>query len=341
MPQSDRSVASVEQGRAPDVFVSGLLFFDLVFTGLDQPPELGTEVWTKGMGSGPGGIANFALALRRLGLTVGLSAAFGDDFSGRYCWDALTGDGVDLSWSRRVPGWPQPVTVSLAYGGDRALVTHSAAPPAPSDELIGVPPSSRASIVHLGADQARWLDRARASGSLIFADVGWDPSDQWSPVHLEQLARCHAFLPNAPEAMSYTRTDTPRAALAALAERVPLAVVTCGADGALAVDATTGEFAEVSGLGMDVVDTTGAGDVFGAGLVAATLSGWPLAQRLRFANLVAALSVQGIGGAAAAPGWAEIAAWWHTVGRGAENSPLAAEFAFLSDVIPTGQRQES
>jgi sugar/nucleoside kinase (ribokinase family) len=48
-------------------------------------------------------------------------------------------------------------------------------------------------------------------------------------------------MPNAHEAMSYTRTDTPRAALAKLAELVPLAVVTCGADGALAVDSETGE----------------------------------------------------------------------------------------------------
>ncbi len=29
-----------------DVFLSGLLYYDLVFTGLDQPPRPGTEAWS-------------------------------------------------------------------------------------------------------------------------------------------------------------------------------------------------------------------------------------------------------------------------------------------------------
>ena len=51
----------------------------------------------------------------------------------------------------------------------------------------------------------------------------------------------------------------------------------------------------------EALDPTGAGDVFLAGLVLGTLRGWPLQQRLRFANLVAALSVRDFGGALAAP----------------------------------------
>ena len=49
------------------VFVSGLLFHDLVLTGLDRPPKPGTETWTTRMGAGPRGIANFAVTLARLG----------------------------------------------------------------------------------------------------------------------------------------------------------------------------------------------------------------------------------------------------------------------------------
>ncbi|GII30374.1 carbohydrate kinase family protein [Planotetraspora mira] len=306
-----------------DVFLSGLLFYDLVFTGLEGAPKLGTETWTTGMASGPGGIANFAVTLGRLGLRTSLAAAFGDDSYGRYCWDTLESEGVDLSPSRRLTGWSTPVTVSLAYQGDRALVTHGAEPPGGPEGLLGEPPQARASIVHLGTGPAR-------GSGLIFADLGWDPSQEWSPEMLDQLAGCHAFMPNAYEAMSYTRTDTPEAALAKLAELVPLAVVTCGVDGVLAVDATTGESARVPGLSVDAIDPTGAGDVFGASLVAGTLAGWPLADRLRFANLSAALSVQGIGGSLAAPGWAGIARWWHDV----TDPDLRRAHAFLSDVIP-------
>lgn len=326
MPAADESL---------DVFLSGLLFHDLVFTGLAQPPTLGAEVWTSGMGSGPGGIANFAVTLSRFGLSTSLAAAFGDDVYGRHCWQTLAEDeGIDLSRSTRFEGWDLPVTVSLAYGGDRALVTHGQEPPVALDELVGRPPTSRASVVHLGQQALAWPGLARANGSLVFADVGWDPSQEWTIDLFEQLACCHAFMPNAHEAMSYTRTDTPEAALSRLAELVPLAVVTCGPDGAMALDADSGEYAVVTGLRMDVVDPTGAGDVFGASLVAATLWKWPLADRLRFANLAAALSVERLGGAPAAPGWAGIAGWWQRLRTVPGLSDLRREYAFLDDVLP-------
>jgi hypothetical protein len=80
-----------------------------------------------------------------------------------------------------------------------------------------------------------------------------------------------------------------------------------------AVDGVTGESASIRALDVDVRDATGAGDVFGAGFVAATLAGWPLADRLRFANRGAAPSDQRFGGALSAPGWAGLARWWPSV----------------------------
>ena len=328
-----------------DVFLAGLLFFDIVFTGLEQPPKPGVEVAAAGLGSGPGGIANLAVALSRLDLRTSVAAAFGDDAYGAYLWDVLERqEGVDLSRSRRFPGWHSLVTVSLAYDGDRAMVTHAPEPPVTADQLVGAtPPPSRAAVIDLGPDRQAWLEQAHAAGTLIFADAGWDEAAIHPDAVLDQLALCHAFMPNAEEAMAYTRTDSPQAALARLAERVPVAVITRGGDGVLATDATTGETASVSGLGVDAFDTTGAGDVFGAGFVAGTLAGWPLADRLRFANLGAALAVQQFGGALAAPGWAGVARWWRTVRDGShpQAAELRADYAFLDDVIPAHVRPDS
>lgn len=337
-------MAVVAQPGEPevDVFVSGLLFFDIVFTGLDGPPRLGTEVWTGGMGSGPGGIANLAVPLRRLGLSTALAAAFGPDVYGEFCWELLSEqEGVDLSKSRRFPGWHSPVTVSLAYHHDRALITHGHAPPVTADELIGPPPRCRAAFAQLDAQPQQWLSQASAAGSLIFADVGWDPSDAWHPSVLDQLACCHAFLPNEIEARHYTRTDSTEAALAKLAELVPVAVVTRGREGVVAVDGNTGECASVPGLSVEALDATGAGDVFGAGFVVGTLGGWPLADRLRFANLTAALSVAHFGGALAAPGWSEISQWWQGLRADSGHAQLRRDYAFLDDIIPTDQLERA
>ena len=334
-------------GPEVDVFLSGTVFLDIIFTGMDRLPGAGQEIWARGMGSCPGGIANLAIAASRLGLRTSLAAAFGDDDYADFCWRTLTEqEGVDLDHSRRFDGWHSPVTVSMAVDRDRSMVTHGHPPPVPADEMIGTPPRSSAVIVDLsperpitGDDGCSWVTRAHADGAKIFADVGWDDSGEWPQHLLEQLSLCHAFMPNAHEAMAYTRTDHPRDALYRLADLVPLAVVTNGAEGAMAIDATTQEEAHVPALTVPALDPTGAGDVFGAAVVLGSLAGWPLADRLAFAGVCSALAVQQFGGSLAAPGWGDIADWWHAVrdrgGATAYDASLRRRYAFLDDLVPT------
>lgn len=327
--------------RAPgdppwDVYLTGTVFLDIVFTGLDSAPVRGTESWARGMGSSPGGVANMATALARLGLRTSLAAAFGDDHYGEYCWDALEqGEGIDLTPSRTVPGWHSPVTVSMAYEGERTMVSHGHEPP-PEETAPECPPHARAAVASLTPGvRAPWIAQAAGKGTRIFADVGWDDTGRWDLAGLADLEHCEAFLPNAAEAMRYTGADCPRAAAHALTEYVPLAVVTLGAQGAYAVDARTGETAEVPAIAVEAMDPTGAGDVFVAGFVAGTLAEWPLADRLAFAGLTAALSVQEFGGSLSAPGWSETAAWWRRVQSLEGQDPAALRrYAFLEALLP-------
>ncbi|MER7989063.1 PfkB family carbohydrate kinase [Streptomyces noursei] len=332
-----------EDDPPTDVYLTGTVFLDIIFTGLDSAPVRGTESWARGMGSSPGGVANMATALARLGLRTSLAAAFGDDMYGEYCWEALEqGEGIDLELSRTVPGWHSPVTVSMAYEGERTMVSHGHEAPAPEHAFDGghapgCPPPTRACVASLVPGRREgWLGCAAGRGSRIFADVGWDDTGRWDPADLADLEHCEAFLPNAEEAMRYTRTDCPRAAARKLADLVPLAVVTLGSEGACAVDARTGESAEVPAIVVEALDPTGAGDVFVAGFVTGTLADWPLADRLSFAGLSAALSVQEFGGSLSAPGWAEIAAWWRRV-RACDTGATAGlrrQYGFLDAVLP-------
>lgn len=338
-----------------DVYLTGTVFLDIIFTGLDSAPVRGTESWARGMGSSPGGVANMATALARLGLRTSLAAAFGDDHYGEYCWDTLQqGEGIDLSPSRTVPGWHSPVTVSMAYDGERTMVSHGHEPPPeepshpsptttlrrrpPGADLPPCPPRARAAVASLTPGRgAPWIERAARDGARIFGDVGWDDTGAWDLAALKDLRHCEAFLPNAEEAMRYTGTDCPRAAAHALTEHVPVAVVTLGAEGAYAVDRRTGETASVPAIEVEALDPTGAGDVFVAGFVTGTLAGWPLADRLAFAGLTAALSVQEFGGSLSAPGWAEIGAWWRRVGCAQGQDPAALRrYEFLTDLTPPG-----
>jgi len=330
-----------------DVFLWGAVFLDIIFTGLPDRPAGGTEVWAEGMGSSPGGIANLAIAASRLGLRTSLAAAFGDDDYADFCWRTLSQqEHVDLSRARRFEKWHSAVTMSVAYDGDRSMVTHGHPSPVPATEMIGQPPKTRAVIVDLSdieplgdPEQETWVDLARSDGAQVFADVGWDATGTWSPRVLDQLEHCNAFMPNDGEAMAYTRTESPQDALYALADRVPLVVVTSGAEGAMGIDALTGEEARVPALRVPALDPTGAGDVFGAGLVLGTLAGWALADRMAFAALCSALAVQQFGGSLAAPGWGDIADWWHDLRTNDDRSSFTRSvrrrYEFLDDIVPS------
>lgn len=325
-----------------DAFFAGTVFLDVIMSGLPGagPVAPGQEVWATERVLSPGGIANNAVGTARLGLRTALAAAIGTDHVGDIVWRELASEpGLDLSWSRRVPGPETALTVSLASGHDRAMISHGVLDPVPLRDLVPSVPAAALSFLSLstGTDLPDWVRAQRAAGGLVFADVGWDERYGWSAEALAAgLAEVDVFVPNDAEAMAYTGTTTPRAALRALGELVPLVVITCGRRGALALDAGAGVEVAVDAVGGEGVDTTGAGDSFVAGLMRATLAALPLAERVRFAAVCAGLSVRGLGGASAAPTLAGIGNWL---------TGAPPEFGFIRELLvtagPRGSRVRS
>lgn len=306
----------------------GTVFLDLILTGLEGPPPPGTEAYASGMAVSPGGVATVAVALARLGVQVELAALFADDIWADLLWRTLSDEGVDLRASRRISGWSTPLTVSLAFAQDRSLATYSAAPPLTLNVGEGLPAEARACFTHLAPEiSADWLARARALAVPVFADSRWDTSQTWPAEVLEALRPEDAFLPNAVEAMAYTRTPSPREALGRISELVAVAVVKCGVDGAIASE-RGGPILQEPGLEVDAVDPTGAGDVFDAAFIYATLQNWTLEQRLRFAVLCSGLSVARRGGALSAPTWSEI----RTFLERARESGDTVRWTFLAEI---------
>ncbi len=89
------------------------------------------------------------------------------------------------------------------------------------------------------------------------------------------------------ELAALTGEDDFEAGLAALAPQVPLLVVTCGEQGAVAL--AGGERADVPAEPVaKVIDTTGAGDLFAAGFLAGHVKQRPLAECLTMGAVAAA-----------------------------------------------------
>ena len=93
---------------------------------------------------------------------------------------------------------------------------------------------------------------------------------------------------NDAEIRALAETDDRDAAVAAIRGKVPLLVVTCGADGAMAVQGETEARVPIARIGKGVVDTTGAGDLFAAGFLVGQARGRSLEESLRIGSVAAA-----------------------------------------------------
>jgi ribokinase len=240
--------------------------------GSDRPASIVTR--------GGGAAANVAAHLARLGLSVELAGCVGDDPSGAGLAAELAGVGVRLAL-RTVPGVPTGTIVSLVEpGGQRSMLADRAA----NLELaVGdVPLPQRGG--HLYVSGYTLLDpRPRPAGLRALQDaaaagctVSVDPAstgplaqygvDRW----LADTAAATLLLPNADEARLLTGCRDAEDAARALAARYPVVAVKLGPDGALWASGDV--LVHRPAHPTTVVDTTGAGDAFAAGLLAAWLS---------------------------------------------------------------------
>ena len=96
-----------------------------------------------------------------------------------------------------------------------------------------------------------------------------------------------------------------------------LTAATLGEQGVLAWDGT--QFGYAAAYCIDVVDTTGAGDIFHAGFIYALLQGWPLQRQLDFACAAAALNCTSIG---ARSGVQSIDTIQHLIATGTRHTPV-------------------
>jgi sugar/nucleoside kinase (ribokinase family) len=259
--------------------------------GSDRP----AAIRTRGGGAG----ATVAVHLARLGLPVLLAGCVGDDAPGRALTAELAAEGVRLAL-RTVPGAATGTVVSLVEpGGQRSMLADRGANLLLRAEDVPAPAAGD----HLHVSGYALLDpgprpaarAALAAAAAAGCTVSVDPAstaplrahgvDRW----LADTAGATLLLPNAEEAVLLTGCAGPEEAARALAGRHPVVAVSLGADGALW--ASGRELLHRPAHPARVLDTTGAGDAFAAGLLAAWLAGRPPAAALDAGLALAATAV--------------------------------------------------
>jgi sugar/nucleoside kinase (ribokinase family) len=270
------------------VVVVGDLMLDVVVAGAIAL-ERGTDVPGRvGLRQG-GSAANAARWLARLGVRTTLVCAVGRDAIGRALVAACEGDGVRVRASR-VPGAASGrIGVIVEPGGERSFVADRGAAdrlePAdlraswfgvdavhlPAYSLIGAP---------LGQAGRRAIDLARAAGAIVSLDLA-----SAAPLLARGRRSARGLVAEAaPDILFATRAEAEAylgsTDLGGLLQAAPLVVVKRGSGGATILargDAAPLRF-DVATTPISAGDTTGAGDAFDAGFLAAYLGAAPDAR---------------------------------------------------------------
>jgi len=238
-------------------------------------------------------------ACAALGLRAGYVGAVGSDEHGRQMRAELTRCGVDVQHIVESNAPSPGAEIIVDESGRRTVLWHRDERLALTPEQIPADVLAQSRLVHVDdVDRAAALYAcvvARSAGVPVTSDI------EQATDGVEALigAVTHPiFDHNAPAVL--TGEADPERALRKLRRFNPgLLCMTLGEGGAAALEGD--RFHAAPAVPVKAVDTTGAGDVFRAGMIYGLLQGWEVPALLRFANAAAAVSCTRPGAIASVP----------------------------------------
>ncbi len=291
---------------------------DIFSSPIERLPEPGQLGLTDEIAVYPGGNAlNTAIALSRMGEQVAIAGSVGDDALGSLLLNQMQSIGLDVRGVRREPQGRTASTFILRIQGEDRRYIHALGVAADFNGehvTIDLLPDNGIVLVggylKLGAwnDEglAKLLCQARQWNCRVVFNVciaqgsGVDPS-RCMPL----LEHVDIFVPNEDEARIITGETTLASQAKALRRAGARAVViTRGRQGLYADDGV--QTVEMGIFRVPVVDPSGCGDCFTAGIVAAQGRDWDLVRTLKFASAAGALGATALGCTNGIPSFAEV-----------------------------------
>lgn len=288
-------------------------------------PRAGETIRGNNFHMGPGGKgSNQAVAALRAGGNVTFITKLGDDVLGRQALDFYAAEGLDIGNVLVDPNAQTGaalIMVDEQTGQNQIVVAGGACVTITDDEtraVLALVEKAGLLLVQLETNLEpvfTLLRHAHACGVPAVLNP--------APVSAldEDILRCVDIItPNESEAESLTGvpvTDEASARAAAQklhASGVARVVVTLGKQGCFASDGTNGQFFPIVDCGPPV-DSTGAGDAFTGGLVAALARGMGFFEAVLYGSCTSGLAVTRPGTAPAMPCREEIERIYNTVAR--------------------------
>jgi len=274
---------------------------------VDEIPGRGVKLLPRDAQQIASGMAvSAAASIAKLGGAAELWGLLGDDSNGQACLRNLSDDGIAVAQLEIVPGGRTPFsTVLIDPAGERLVVPYF------DPALFAAPvrlPLARIAQARAVLADVRWVEGAEAA--LRHAQECGVPAILDADLAPRAVLEClmkladHVLFSEV-ALLSLFDGLRPHAALLAMAEQLPQAEVigvTLGAEGSLLWErARPGDIHHTPSPNIRAVDTLNAGDVWHGAYAYGLSVGMSATDRVRFANVAAAIKCERPGGRLGAP----------------------------------------
>ena len=289
-----------------DVLSLGIYVVDVLGKPIDAFPEKGKLALFDQLEIHTGGCANnTAIALSRLGVSVGAMGKIGNDNFGDIVLQTLQENRVDTIGIQRDNSTNTSFTfVAIASDGERSFCHYIGANGELCETDVNWDILNTPKILHIagalvmpkfdGQPMANVLKKARDLGVKTSLDTAWDATGKW----LETLEPClpyvDIFLPSLTEAQQLTGKSDMREISEFFHDyginTIAIKMGECGS-----YVSTPDETLHLPAYPVEIVDATGAGDAYVAGFLAGIVKGWCLKTTAELASAAGAACVTAIG----------------------------------------------
>ena len=255
---------------------------------------------------GGGQVATAMVALSRWGVKTKYLGKVGEDEFGQFSLLSIRQEGVEVSSVMIEPNATNQFAMIIVDGptGERTILwnrdqrlMYRQGELRKGEVCSGKLLHLDGHDIHAALQCARW---AKEESIPIVIDL-----DKVEPITSELMKEIDFIITSSRFPTLYTGIADQKKALLELQKcTTGFLCATLGHEGAIAL--VNGEFLHVEGFKVNVVDTTGAGDVFHGGFIYGLLQNWEVMEILRFANAGAALKCRDIGGRKGIPSLEEV-----------------------------------
>jgi sugar/nucleoside kinase (ribokinase family) len=291
----------------PAAAILGNVAFDIICYPVDDVPRSSSMTFEKAVIS-PGGCgSNSAIGLAALGIPTALIACIGDDIPGLLAMQYWHEFGVDTRFIHKLPASTTGVSVGLVDHEAQPRFVHTTG----ANQFLNVSSIPVETLLNanlrafhiagyflmpglLEPELAAKLAQLQAAGVFVTLDVQQTPRMSQPEMLWTILPILDAFLCNANEAALITGAAAPAEAVKVFLEHgAKHVIIKLGERGCLLASEQINR--TIPAPLVNVVDTTGAGDAFAAGLIYSIIHGAELVEACEFANQVGAKMVTTLG----------------------------------------------